>query len=77
MPDAHEPRSVAYLIFILGVSLLAILLLAFGTLGHLNPQSRAILDYADTALCVLFLLDFLQFLVEDRFAFFQTLLEVG
>jgi voltage-gated potassium channel len=56
--ETREARGVGYLLFILGVSLLAMLLLAFGTFAKLNPETRALLDYADTALCALFFLDF-------------------
>jgi voltage-gated potassium channel len=51
-------KSVAYLLFILVVSVLAILLLALASLPRIGPGTRAILNYADTALCVLFLVDF-------------------
>ena len=58
--DVRESRSsVTYLLFILGVSVLAMLLLALGTIANLDHETRVILDYADIVLCALFFLDFL------------------
>jgi voltage-gated potassium channel len=57
--EIRESRtSVAYLLFVLGISVLAMLLLAVGTVANLSPSTRVILDYADTVLCALFFLDF-------------------
>lgn len=57
MEDArgNEP----YLLFMLALSAYAILALAVATLLPLSPDTRGILEYADTAVCLLFFLDFL------------------
>ena len=60
MSNTRESGSgVAYLLFTLIVSLLAMVLLAVGALVELNASARLVLDYADTALCILFFIDFL------------------
>ncbi len=51
--------NVAYLMFILGVSVVAVLLMIAGAVVPLTPGTKAILDYSDTALCVVFFVDFL------------------
>lgn len=48
-----------YLVFILFLSAYALLALALATLVPLSPETRQILAYADTAVCLLFFLDFL------------------
>lgn len=55
--------NVGYLIFILGISLLAVLLLAVGTFIRVDDATARLLDYADTALCALFFIDFMITLV--------------
>lgn len=60
MSNIGEARSSAtYLVFILGVSVLSMLILALGTFARLDHGTRVILDYADAALCALFFLDFI------------------
>lgn len=57
-----SPRTrsgVAYLLFVLGISVLAILLLIVATVLPLDPDTQKLLEYADTAVCLLFLIDFL------------------
>jgi voltage-gated potassium channel len=53
-----RPDSPGYQIFMLGLCLFAVFGLAAQTAGRLNPQTALILDYADNAICALFLLDF-------------------
>lgn len=48
-----------YTLFMLILSVVAIAALAISTLIRLDPGSRIILGYADTAICVIFFLDFL------------------
>jgi voltage-gated potassium channel len=53
-PDTNAP----YLLFILILSLFAVLTLAVSALAPLTPATRTILSYADTALCAVFFIDF-------------------
>jgi voltage-gated potassium channel len=55
----QPPRQTVYLLFTLALSLFAIGLLAAETSLPLDDQTRSIFDYADTAICGLFFLDFL------------------
>jgi voltage-gated potassium channel len=48
-----------YALFMLVLSVFALAALAVGTLVPLAPETRAVLQYADTAVCVLFFDDFL------------------
>ena len=57
MEQAERPRP--YLLFILILSLLALAGLALEAVAPLDASSRRILSFADTAICVLFFLDFL------------------
>ena len=61
-----ENQSPGYLLFVLVVSLVAILLLAASVLLPLEPEVAEVIDYADTAICVLFFLDFLVTLLRSR-----------
>lgn len=73
---AAEPGSPGgpYLVFILLLSLFAVGSLAALTFLDLAAETRTILGYADTAVCALFLLDFLITLVRsrDRWRYFRT-----
>lgn len=75
----QEPRGGGtsgphYLIFILGISVFALLLLAYQVIAPLDADTKAILEYADTGVCVLFLIDFLITLArsENRTRYFFT-----
>jgi voltage-gated potassium channel len=59
-------RGAPYLLFMLALSVYAVLALAFSTFGRPSADTRQILDYADTAVCALFLLDFFVTLVRSR-----------
>jgi len=48
-----------YTLFMLALSIVAIVALAITTLIRLDPGSQVILGYADTAICLIFFLDFL------------------
>lgn len=48
-----------YLLFMLALSAYAVLALGVTTLVPLSPETRAVLEYADTAVCLLFFGDFL------------------
>lgn len=64
---SKEPRgNVAYLMFILGVSVIAVLLLIVEVAVPLTPDTKAILSLCDTALCAVFFVDFLITLFSTR-----------
>jgi voltage-gated potassium channel len=56
---SKAPPSSAYLLFILSLSVLAVVSLAVSTMFRLDPGTSEILQYADNAVCALFFLDFL------------------
>lgn len=58
MPEQNQVR--VYDLFILAISIFAILLIGFHAALKLDPQSEAVIEYADTALCVFFFFDFLR-----------------
>lgn len=58
--------SPPYLVFMLVLSVLAVVALALTAFVDLTPETRAILDYADTVLCALFFIDFLITLARSR-----------
>jgi voltage-gated potassium channel len=53
-----DQQRVPYLVFMLVLSLYAVLALAASTFLKLPSDTRAVLGYADTAVCALFFLDF-------------------
>jgi len=48
-----------YQLFMLALCLWALMTLTAGTFFRLDPETQTILDYADTAVCALFFIDFL------------------
>ena len=54
-----ERLNAPYLVFMLLLSVYAVAALAFVTFFRLPPDTRTVLAYADTAVCVLFFIDFL------------------
>lgn len=58
--DTHrdQQQSAPYLVFMLLLSVYAVGALAVGTFVHLSPPIRAVLAYADTAICFFFFIDF-------------------
>lgn len=56
---ANKRQNAPYLVFVLLLSIYAVVALALTTFFKLPPPTRSILGYADTAVCVLFFLDFL------------------
>jgi voltage-gated potassium channel len=72
--QASRPVSVAYQIFMLVLCLYALSALGLETVMRLEPDTRRVLDYADLAVCSLFLLDFLISLwrAPDRWRYFVT-----
>lgn len=59
MTDTNDrPSSHGYQLFMLVLCLYALAALAAQTAVHLEPQTRGILEYADYAVCVVFLTDF-------------------
>lgn len=67
-----RPQSGPYLVFTLVLSLLALAMLAADALLDLDPETRAIINWLDNAVCALFFLDFLATLrrAEDKAAYF-------
>jgi voltage-gated potassium channel len=75
MDDAQaRPVSTGYQLFMLVLCLYALGALAAQTAVHLAPETRGILDYADYAVCAMFLCDFLISLwrAPDRRKYFLT-----
>ncbi len=64
-PDSEEHWA-GYHLFILFCCLSALGLLAAGDVGHGNPEVRTLLEWADTAVCAIFLLDFFVSLVRSK-----------
>lgn len=58
-----QPRHQAYQLFVLGLCLFALVVLAVGTFFPLAPGTKQILDYADLAVCILFFGDFIYSLI--------------
>ena len=54
-----KEQSAPYLVFVLLLSIYAVGALAVSTFVELPPSTRSVLGYADTAVCVLFFVDFL------------------
>jgi voltage-gated potassium channel len=55
----QPPLNGPYELFILGLSTFAVLSLVVETFAGLDPDTVAILRYADLVICALFFLDFL------------------
>ena len=76
MNDQSATRQAArpYELFILGLCIFALVSMAVGTFLPIDDDSRAILDWADTGVCLLFFLDFLISLwrAEKRWRYFFT-----
>lgn len=70
----QERASIPYLVFILVLSILAVVALVVSSLGKLSDDTRKILEYADTAVCALFFVDFLVLLFrsKNRWRYFVT-----
>jgi voltage-gated potassium channel len=68
----HLADSGGYLLFMLAVSVFALLILGSEVILDLTPSSRVILDYADNTLCGLFFIDFCISLwrAENRWRYF-------
>lgn len=65
-PAGEKRPEAPYLLFMLALSIFAVLALAFSTFGRPSPETRQILEYADTGVCVFFLLDFIVTLARSR-----------
>lgn len=55
----HAERVEPYVVFMLLLSVLSLVGLAFSTVGHLDPDQSYILAMADDVVCVVFFIDFL------------------
>jgi voltage-gated potassium channel len=74
-PQTPGPReSSAYQLFILVLSVLAVVAIAVETTVPVDPDTRTILEYADLLVCGLFFADFIRCLVraENRWRYFVT-----
>jgi voltage-gated potassium channel len=71
--NAERP-AVPYLLFMLVLSLYAVVALAISTFARLPSEIRTVLGYADTAVCLLFFADFLWTLArsQDRRRYFLS-----
>lgn len=54
----RQPETGPYQLFVLGLSLFVLLMLATQTLVPIAPETRTVLEYADFAVCLLFFVDF-------------------
>ncbi len=61
----RQRQEVPYLIFILALSIYAVSALAVSTFASQSAETHAILEYADIAICGLFLVDFVVTLVRS------------
>ena len=70
--EANESARTPYLLFILALSLFALLLLGASVALPMSSETRQILDYADDILCAAFFIDFLLTLwrAENRWRYF-------
>jgi voltage-gated potassium channel len=66
MSNDAPKRSAAYELLVLGLSLYVLVVLAIESLVSLDPATRAILSYADTAICFVFLFDFFTNLIKAK-----------
>jgi voltage-gated potassium channel len=64
-PQSPRPNA-PYLLFILGISVLGLLLLAVSTFADPDPATETIISYADMAVCALFAVDFVVTLVRSQ-----------
>ncbi len=73
-PHVSTASLKAYPIFMLALSVIALVLLGAGVVLPLSPEAAQMLDYADTIVCVFFLVDFIVQLAraEDRWRYFRT-----
>ena len=60
---ASKSATGPYDLFILGMSIYVLAALSAQTLFDLHPETVKILDYADVAVCIVFLIDFIRLLV--------------
>jgi voltage-gated potassium channel len=72
--NTRHPDLKAYEFVILGLSLYALAALAVEAVVHLDPDTRRVLGWVDTAICGVFLFDFVFNLVkaENRWHYFVT-----
>jgi voltage-gated potassium channel len=71
---ADEERWAGYNLVILFCCLVALGLLATGYVGRADPEVRSLLDWADTAICGVFLIDFVVSVAraENKWRYFVT-----
>jgi len=59
-------QEAPYLVFMLALSIYAVVAMALSTFAELPRETRTVLEYADIAVCILFLLDFLVTLARSQ-----------
>lgn len=67
--EQQQPRESPgpqYLLFVLILSILALLILAIQVIAPIDADTKTILEYADILVCVLFFIDFLVTLVRSK-----------
>lgn len=71
---SERPAAGPYQLFVLGLSIYVLAALAAQTLFTLSPETVKILDIADVAVCLVFMLDFVHSLVKapNRWHYFIT-----
>jgi voltage-gated potassium channel len=62
----EERRNPAYLMFMLFLSLFALSIMALELTNRIAPESKAIIEYVDSFVCLLFFLDFVYLLVRAK-----------
>jgi voltage-gated potassium channel len=76
MPEESRTNETAspYDIFILGLCIFALISIAMDTFFHLDSNTRLILTWSDTCVCIIFFIDFLNSLLrsENRWRYFIT-----
>lgn len=67
-------QEAPYLVFMLALSIYAVVAMALSTFVELPRDTRTVLEYADIAVCILFLVDFLVTLArsQDRWRYLAT-----
>lgn len=64
--QTRESPGPQYLLFVLVLSILALLILAIQVFAPIDAETRTILEYADLLVCVLFFIDFLVTLIRSK-----------
>jgi voltage-gated potassium channel len=73
-PTVNSSLSLSYQLFILVLSIFAVMTIGAQTFGRLEPETKSVLDYADFGVCVIFFADFVWSLYRapNRWRYFLT-----